>query len=63
MSDIEDQNPIAGAEDDRIAGDGSGDPNSDRAFLQGLPPAQDQRLDDSEVDVTDPLDEDDLDGE
>lgn len=26
--------------DDDIAGDGSGDPNDDRAFLQDLPPAQ-----------------------
>ncbi len=58
MSDIENQDPIAGA-DDTIAGDGSGDPNDDRSFLQDLPPAQDKRLTESEVDATDPLDEDD----
>lgn len=26
--------------DDALQGDGSGDPNKDREFLQGLPPAQ-----------------------
>lgn len=46
--------------DDVIAGDGSGDPNDDRAFLNDLPPAQDKRLEDSGVDATDP-DPDDTD--
>lgn len=49
--------------DDVIQGDGSGDPNSDRAFLNDLPPAQDKRLDESEVDATDIAgDEDDASG-
>ncbi|WP_309103165.1 hypothetical protein [Microbacterium sp.] len=44
-------------EEDRLAGNGSGDPNSDRGFLNDLPPAQDKRLEDSEVDVTDVADD------
>ena len=35
-----------------LQGDGSGYPNKDREFLQDLPPAEDKRLDDAEVDAT-----------
>ncbi|MFS0852035.1 hypothetical protein [Microbacterium sp. 179-I 3D4 NHS] len=57
MSDVNDEQipaaPDGVSGDDVIPGDGSGDPNSDRQFLQDQPPAQDKRLDDAEVDVTD----------
>jgi hypothetical protein len=56
MSDVNDEQipaaPDGVSGDDVNAGDGSGNPNSDRAFLNDLPPAQDKRLDDAEVDVT-----------
>lgn len=61
MSDLdEQQNPSDGAggqNDAAMQGDGSGNPGSDREFLQDLPPAEDKRTDDAEVGSAEPTDD------
>lgn len=56
MSDARDEQippaPDGVSGEDALQGDGSGDPNKDREFLQDLPPAEDKRLDDAEVEAT-----------
>ncbi|MFS0893809.1 hypothetical protein [Microbacterium sp. 179-I 3D3 NHS] len=54
MSDVNDSgNPTD--DDAAIAGDGSGDPNRDRGFLQDLPPAQvdDDAVQEAQTDAED----------
>lgn len=62
MSDARDEqipaDPDGASGEDALQGDGSGDPNADREFLQDMPPAEDKRLDDAEVDATGLTDDD-----
>lgn len=61
MSDVNDQQnaSASGGDDPTLQGNGSGNPGTDREFLQDLPPAEDKRLDDAEVDATGLTDDED----